>query len=130
MPSLAENIVKELVDDDNFVNDCKNDINQILADGKFDWKDMPQVISLVVIISEKYDKIQIDEKDIVEVFRLLIIELLKKIGAIQETSEEIEKMLDQCLTLLALKVKTKGFWKRYFGWCTSKCCVQSKCGKC
>ena len=73
MASLAENIVKELVDDDNFVNDCKNDINQILADGKFDWKDMPQVISLVVIISEKYDKIQIDEKDIVEVFRILII---------------------------------------------------------
>ena len=125
--SLTENVVNVLLDDEQFVADCKSDLVQIMKDGKFDFKDMPQVISLVVSIYTKYDKLDIDEEDIAEAFRLLIMALLKKFNMIEESNFEIESMLDSCLTLLVMKVKTKSFWSKYFGSC--KCCIKSSCCK-
>tara|TARA_B100000123_G_C25710832_1_gene419859 strand:- start:411 stop:845 length:435 start_codon:yes stop_codon:yes gene_type:complete len=127
--SLTENVVNVLLDDEQFVADCKSDLDQIMKDGKFDFKDMPQVISLVVSIYTKYDKLDINEEDIAEAFRLLIIALLKKFNMIEESNFEIESMLDSCLTLLVMKVKTKSFWSKYFGWCVCKCCIKSSCCK-
>ena len=120
--SLIEDVVKTLLDDDKFVADCKTELTEIMKDGKFDFKDMPEVISLVVIVYDKYGELHVDEKDVVEVFRLLIVGLLKKLGWLEESNLEIEKMLESCLTLLALNVKSKSFWKKYFGWCICKCC--------
>ena len=120
--SLIEDVVKTLLDDDKFVADCKSELTEIMKDGKFDFKDMPEVISLVVIVYDKYGELHVDEKDVVEVFRLLIVGLLKKLGWLEESNPEIEKMLESCLTLLALNVKSKSFWKKYFGWCICKCC--------
>jgi hypothetical protein len=120
--SLIEDVVKTLLDDDKFVADCKTELTEIMKDGKFDFKDMPEVISLVVLVYDKYGELHVDEKDVVEVFRLLIVGLLKKLGWLQESNPEIEKMLESCLTLLALNVKSKSFWKKYFGWCICKCC--------
>ena len=125
--SLTENVVNVLLDDQQFVADCKSDLDQIMKDGKFDFKDMPQVISLVVSIYTKYDKLDIDEEDIAEAFRLLIMALLKKFNMIEESNFEIESMLDSCLTLLVMKVNTKSFWSKYFGSC--KCCVKFSCCK-
>lgn len=127
--SLTENVINVLLDDEKFVADCKTDLDQIMKDGKFDFKDMPQVISLVVSIYTKYDKLDINEEDIAEAFRLLIMALLKKFNMIEESNFEIESMLDSCLTLLVMKVKTKSFWSKYFGWCICKCCVKSSCCK-
>lgn len=130
MSELLEKIVKELLDDNSFVETCKTQIQEIMKDGKFDNNDIPQVISLVVLANEKYDKLQqIEDKDIVEVFKLLIIGLLKKLNFIEESTDELNKMLNSCLTLLVLQVKTKqlltkSFWTKYFGWCT--CCKKSK----
>lgn len=127
--SLTENVVNVLLDDQQFVAACKSDLDQIMKDGKFDFKDMPQVISLVVSIYTKYDKLDINEEDIAEAFRLLIIALLKRFDMITESNFEIESMLDSCLTLLVMKVKTKSFWSKYFGWCVCKCCIKSSCCK-
>ena len=62
--SLTENVINVLLDDQQFVADCKTDLDEIMKDGKFDFKDMPQVISLVVSIYTKYDKLDINEEDI------------------------------------------------------------------
>jgi len=121
MSKIAEIVVRELLDDDNFVNECKDELIKIMQDKKFDVNDMPEVMSLVVLVLEKYDKIKIDSEDVVEVFRLLIIELLKKHNIIENSSPEIEKMLESCLKLLVLKVKTISFWSKLF-----KCCKSCK----
>ena len=121
MNKLSENIVRKLLDDDDFVNKCKNELNEIMKDKKFDSSDLPEVMSLIVLVTEKYDTFDIDKNNIVEVFRLLIIELLKKINLIEETNSEIDKMLESCLKLLVLKVKTNTFWQKIY-----KCCKPTK----
>ena len=42
MSNFAEIIVKELLDDEYFVNDCKKELNEIMKDGKFDTNDLSQ----------------------------------------------------------------------------------------
>lgn len=122
MSELPKKIVKELLDNDEFVNSCHQELKVIFKDNKFDAKDMPSVLSLVVLTVENYESFQIEEKDVVEVFRLLIVELLTKLDLLKESNDEIDKMIETCLKLLAMKVKTKSFWKKYFGWCICKCC--------
>ena len=83
-----------MLKDNEFVESCKTEIQEIMKDGKFDFKDMPEVIALVVLVYEKYDKLH-RTKDLIEVFRLLIVELLKKLKFMEETNEEINKMLSR-----------------------------------
>lgn len=125
MSKLPEQIVRELLDDDNFVDECKDDLSSIMKDNKFDSNDMPEVLSLVVLIVQKYETFDVDEKDIAEVLRILIIELLKKLNLLEEAKPELEKMLDTCLKLVVLKVKSKTFWSKigkFFKKCKCACC--------
>lgn len=117
MSVLIKKIVKDLLDDNKFVESCKTEIAEIMKDGKFDFKDIPEVIALVVLVYEKYDTLHVEEKDLVDVFKLLIVDLLKKLKFMEESNEEINKMLESCLTLLVLQVKTKSL---NLGWCCCK----------
>jgi len=107
MSKLPEQIVRELLDDDKFVDECKENLLEILKDKKFDASDMPEVISLVILLVEKYDSFDVNEEDVSEVLKLLVMELIKKLNLTEDVNEEIEKMLDACLRLVVLKVKSK-----------------------
>tara|TARA_Y100000813_G_C24014988_1_gene282346 strand:- start:130 stop:498 length:369 start_codon:yes stop_codon:yes gene_type:complete len=107
MNKLPEQIVRELLDNDKFVNECKENLLEILKDKKFDSSDMPEVISLVVLLVENYDSFDVNEEDVSEVLKLLVMELIKKLKLTEDINEEIEKMLDACLKLVILKVKSK-----------------------
>ena len=123
MIELTEKIVRELLDNEEFVNKCKENLLEILEDKKFNANDVPELINLVVLILEEYDNFEIDEKDIAEVLRVIIVELLQKFNLLDEAKPDLEKMLDSCLKLVVLKVKSKTFWNKvisFFKKC--KCC--------
>ena len=123
---LIAKIVTELLDDVNFVQDCEKELKEIMKDGKFDFNDMPQVVTLVVLVYEKYDNLHVKEKDVADVFKLLIIELLKKMGWVtEEKKEQIEKMVESCITLLMLNINTQTIWKKM-----TSCFKKIKCGNC
>ncbi len=123
---LIAKIVTELLDDVNFVQDCKKELKEIMKDGKFDFNDMPQVVTLVVLVYEKYDNLHVEEKDVADVFKLLIVELLKKMGWVtEEKKEQIEKMVESCITLLMLNINTQTIWKKI-----TSCFKKIKCSNC
>lgn len=123
---LIAKIVSELLNDDTFVQDCEKELKEIMKDGKFDFNDMPQVVTLVVLVYEKYDNLHVEEKDVADVFKLLIIELLKKMGWVtEEKKEQIEKMVESCITLLMLNINTQTIWKKM-----TSCFKKIDCRKC
>ena len=123
---LIAKIVSELLDDDTFVKDCEKELKEIMKDGKFDFNDMPQIVTLVVLVYEKYDNLHVEEKDVADVFKLLIIELLKKMGWVtEEKKEQIEKMVESCITLLMLNINTQTIWKKM-----TSCFKKMDCRKC
>ena len=123
---LIAKIVTELLDDVNFVQDCEKELKEIMKDGKFDFNDMPQVVTLVVLVYEKYDNLHVEKKDVADVFKLLIVELLKKMGWVtEEKKEQIEKMVESCITLLMLNINTQTIWKKM-----TSCFKKIDCRKC
>jgi len=110
--------VEAIINDAKFTSACEKEIKEIMKDGKFDLNDMPQVLKMVVLIYDKSDNLHVNQGEVEEVFRLLIMELLKKMGWITlENTEEITKMVDRCMILLMLNVKTKSCRKSIFS-CT------------
>ena len=76
---LIKDIVKTILDNDNFYKSCENSIKKILADNKINEKDIPIILGLIVSIFNNSKLISIDKKDIKEVFILLFIELIEKL---------------------------------------------------
>ena len=119
MSELAKNIVSTLLGDDNFVSQCSESLKEILEDKKFDSSDLPEVLNLVVLIMDKSDNVEIKEENIEEVFKTLVIELLKKLDVFDEPSEQVNKMIDSCIKLLKSKVKTSTFFSKVKKWFAS-----------
>ena len=125
---LIAKIVTELLDDVNFVQDCEKELKEIMKDEKFDFNDMPQVVTLVVLVYEKYDNLHVEKKDVADVFKLLIVELLKKMGWVtEEKKEQIEKMVESCITLLMLNINTQTIWKKMTSCFKKIDCIKCKC---
>lgn len=122
MSELVKNIVNILLDDTTFVNECQSSLNNIFKDKEFTSSDMPEVLNLVLLVLEKKDNLDINEDNLFEVFRLLIIELLKKLKIIEDTNDELNKMIDSCLKLLKTKVKTTNTLAKL-----TKCIFSCKC---
>ena len=107
---LAEEVCKELLDDEIFVNTCKGYLYDILEDGKLTTGDLPRVFDIVCYVySEQKTLRLIEETDIVEVLRLLIVELLRKLELAENAQMEEEgfkRMIETCLNLIVKRVKT------------------------
>ena len=103
---IIEDIVAELLDDDEFVYDCRIQIEEIVKDNKIDYDDIPEILSLVIILSQKYYLFfDITEQDIYEIFSILIIELLKKFKILNRDDPKVNKIIQSSLKLLVLHVK-------------------------
>ena len=113
MSELVKKIVNELLDDTSFVNACAIHLNSIFEDKKFTSSDLPDVLNLVLLVVQEKDNLDVDENDFIEVFRLLIVELLKKLKIIENTNDELDKMIESCLKLLKTKVKTSNFLSKF-----------------
>lgn len=104
--TIIEDIVAELLDDDEFVYDCRIKIEEIFKDNKIDYDDIPEILSLVIILSQKYYLFfDITEQDIYEIFSILIIELLKKFKILNTDDPKVNKIIQSSLKLLVLHVK-------------------------
>ena len=112
MTELTQKIVAELLNDEAFVKDFSTSTQNILKDKTFDASDLPEVMNLVIILTEKKDNFKIRKEDIADVFNLLILELLKKLD-VDVNDPILKKMIESCLNLLKTKVTTVN-WKDKF----------------
>lgn len=105
---LIEEIVIELLDDDEFVYECRKEIENIFKDDKIYFDDIPEILSLIIFISQKYHLfIDISQNDIYEIFSILIIKLFKKFNILQNDDPKTKKIIQSCLKLLVFHVKVQ-----------------------
>lgn len=105
---IVEKIVKELLDDDEFIYECRKEIEEIFTDKKIDIDDIPDILSLIIIVSQKYYLFfNITNEDIYEIFSILIIEILKRFKILQKDDPKINKLIQSSLKLIVLHVNIK-----------------------
>ena len=118
-----------LLDDKEFINDVKTHISNISNDNKIDFSDIISIISLVAtLIKNKKIYFDINKKDISEVFRLIIIEILNENNIYEklknnsnlndiQIEKKIENIINDLLTILITQIKTTSFLKKLLKKC-------------
>lgn len=113
---LIVNIVKTLLDNDAFYNECESSMKEIYADKKITSEDIPLILKILVSVYNNFSTIKIDKQDLKEVFILLFIELLKKISNTtykDEYYQQIIQLLSPQIDLLLLSISVNtSCWKK------------------
>lgn len=135
---LIEQCVNILVDDENFINECKNDIMTILKDNKITSNDIPYIIKIVILTFNKSKIIEVDDNDLNLFIKILLVQLFKKLKLDNDLDKiltpEINNMIDICVDLLRVKLITASnstfkSLKKMFSKCIKSDCCKSKCCK-
>ena len=122
---LINNIVKTILDNDDFFNSCKNSIEQIYEDKKIDSKDIPVILNLLVNTYNNYSTLNLDRKDIKEVFILLFIELITKLDLTKDIDLELViSLLSPQIDLLLISINSNITAKNIEKLCC--CCKPNK----
>ena len=118
---IIYNIVKTILDNDNFFNKFKSSLEEIYSDNKLDQNDIPIILNLLVITYNAYPTIKIDRKDIKEVFILLFVEMIDKIGWKDRIDlDSAIELLSPQIDLLLISINTN---------ISSFCCCSSNSGQ-
>jgi len=105
--TLVSNIVKTILDNDNYYKNCEVSIRKIYADNKIDSKDIPVILNLLVSTYNNYSTFSIDKKDIKEVFILLFIEMIERLEWTDTINlEETINLLSPQIDLLLITINT------------------------
>ena len=118
---LIVDIVKEILDNDSFYNECEKSIKEIYADNKITIEDTPLILKILVSVYNNYSTIKIDKKDIKEVFILLFVEILNKLNNKEEDYQPIIELLSHQIDLLLISIESASCWKKIYNFC---CCVK------
>ena len=118
---IVEKLANEILDNKEFKDECKSNISSILQDGKIDSSDAPYILSLVVDILNEYPEIDIKQKHIEGVLRVVIMRILEELNLLNEENEKkIDKLLASALKLLVTTLKQRSLWSKLCKCC--KCC--------
>ena len=124
MNNSIDKSVRLLLDDNDFVDNVKNHINEISKDGKLDFTDTISVVNLIIeLIKNRNLYFDIDKNDISEVFRQIIIEILTEIKftdilkknsnlSDQEIEDKLDDIIEKLLNLIITQIKTTSFFKK------------------
>ena len=125
-PTIS-NIVDKLLDNADFKNKCLEKLKLIIADNKLDYKDIPNVVAIIMLIHKTEKTINISADKMKDVFEMLILRLLKELEAYTSLSDQdkeyINSAIDMAITLLLINItsgKIVEFFKKYFCCCLKK----------
>jgi|TARA_B100001093_G_scaffold520190_1_gene613476 hypothetical protein len=107
MDNLIKNIVDQLLNDQIFIDHIKANLNAIYYDDVINTNDIPYVISIISFVLQNRKVIKIKKDALPNFLKLLIDEIFIKFNLIKEMTPEIENVIDSCIKLLIINIKTK-----------------------
>lgn len=124
---VTNKIVDTLLGNDDFKNKCIDKIKLIVADNKLDYKDIPHVVALIMLIHKTENIVNIAKDKMKSVFETLILRLFNEIDAYNSLSdtdkEYINNAVDMAITLLLINVasnKIMEWIKKHLCCCLNK----------
>jgi|APSaa5957512576_1039674.scaffolds.fasta_scaffold81785_1 hypothetical protein len=124
---IVNNIVNKLLDNKDFKNKCIEKIKLIVADDKLDYKDIPHVVAIIMLIHKTEKIVNITKDKMKSVFETLIIRLLNELDVYKSLDDTykgyINNAVEMAITLLLINVASNKFieWiKKHLCGCLTK----------
>jgi hypothetical protein len=107
MDNLIKNIVDEILTDQIFIDHIKANLNAINYDDVINTYDIPYVVSIISFVLQNRKVIKIKKDALPNFLKLLINEIFIKFNLVKEFTLEIDNVIDSCINLLLINIKTK-----------------------
>ncbi len=101
-------IIKALVEDEQFMNEINTSIDKIMADGKIDKDDTIELVFLILNCYNNFSKFRSTSTLLPELLDDLIMYILNKNNLLKEGEEEnVRRMIESAIKLAVLKPKVE-----------------------
>ena len=116
MSSPIDKAISTLCSDENFLNDAKESIKDILSDGKIDISDIPELILLVVNTYNNRGDISLTYNELPDLIHGVTQHFLDQENLIPEDKkDDFEKIMKAAIKLVLVQPKIKNCCKKTFG---------------
>jgi len=119
-------IVNTIIGDKTFMQECKTRFNAIMADGKINYQDIPNIILIIMLLVQKYQSgtVKLTKTNTSQVISLLFVRLLTEFKITIPQSEQalMNTMIENSLTIILFSFNDVK--KTCSKWCAS--CMKNK----
>ena len=104
MSENLSNIAQILVDNPKFFKTIEGNIIYIMADGKVDANDIPEIMTIVTECYNNLGNIKVTYEELPELFKEIVDYIFEKYDLIpDEQEEQFKKLIDNAITLIMLQ---------------------------
>ncbi len=122
MSENLSNIAQILVDNPKFFKTIEGNIKYIMADGKVDANDIPEIMTIVTECYNNLGNIKVTYEELPELFKEIIDYIFEKYDLIpDEQEEQFKKLIDNAITLIMLQPNIRKGCIKAKKWLFGKC---------
>ena len=122
MSENLSNIAQILVDNPKFFKTIEGNIKYIMADGKVDANDIPEIMTIVTECYNNLGNIKVTYEELPEVLKEIVDYIFEKYNLVPDEQEEkFKKLIDNAITLSMLQPKIRKGCIKAKNWLFGKC---------
>jgi hypothetical protein len=120
---LFNSTVKKMFDDDKFVKSLDEKISEITKDGKVDLKDLPELMLIVLEVTDNLNKFNLTYDEVLLVLEEFIIYIIETKNLVEnKDKEDITRLIKTVIKLTMARPVVSKWFKKMWGKLKSKLC--------
>ena len=122
MNDNLSNVVKILVEDERFLKTVEGQIKYIMADGKVDANDIPEIMTIVTECYNNLSGIKVTYEELPEILEELVDFIFTKYDLVPDEDEEkFRRLISQAIKLIMLQPKIRKGCIKFKNFLFKKC---------
>jgi hypothetical protein len=99
----VDKVLNSIIEDSSIMKLIKFKIDEIIEDGKIDYKDIPHFIEIIIIVLRNTNKLKsIKKNEIKDIMKEIIIYILKDNNLYEDNKEIVNDIINNSLNLIEL----------------------------
>lgn len=120
---LFNSTVKKMFDDEDFVKSLDEKVSEITKDGKVDSKDIPELMLIVLEVTDNLKKFNLTYDEILKVLEEFIIYIIETKNLVEEKDkEEVNRLIKTVIKLTMARPVVSKWFKKMWDKLKSKIC--------
>ena len=122
MNENLSNVVKLLVENDKFLKTVEGQIKYIMADGKVDASDIPEIMTIVTECYNNLGNVKVTYEELPEILEELVDFIFTKYELVPDEEEEkFRRLISQAIKLIMLQPKIRKGCIKFKNFLFGKC---------
>lgn len=120
---LFNSTVKKMFDDEEFINKLNERISEITMDGKVDAKDIPDLMLIILDVTDNLSKLNLTYEEVLKVLEEFVIYIIESKDLVREKDrEDVNRLIKTAIKLTLARPQVSNWFKKIYANIKSKLC--------